>query len=161
MQVVTIKSKTRFAETSLKTRESVHSDRNWSKDLHEQLKLFWQEGLSTAEIGKRIGKSKNAVVGKAHRLGLSRESPIKRGVERKPRTVARAPRITLAIKTEKSPPPPEPIPVYRGNCCFPKGEPGTKSFQFCDDPAIAGKPYCLPHCKKAYVDFDINRYAAP
>ena len=52
----------------------------WSEDTIAQLRGLWAEGHSTAEIGRRMGISKNAVVGKAHRLSLSsRPSPIRRG----------------------------------------------------------------------------------
>jgi GcrA cell cycle regulator len=52
----------------------------WSEDAIGQLTALWAEGHSTAEIGRRMGVSKNAVVGKAHRLNLlARPSPIRRG----------------------------------------------------------------------------------
>jgi GcrA cell cycle regulator len=51
----------------------------WTPELMEQLAALWTEGHSTAEIGRRLGISKNAVVGKAHRLSLKpRPSPLKR-----------------------------------------------------------------------------------
>src|SRR5436305_8979298 len=51
----------------------------WSDDVISQLRGLWAEGLSTAEIGRRLGVSKNAIVGKAHRLDLpARPSPIRR-----------------------------------------------------------------------------------
>ncbi len=54
----------------------------WSDEIIERLRALWAEGLSTAEIGRRMGISKNAVVGKAHRLNLpARPSPIRRGAE--------------------------------------------------------------------------------
>jgi GcrA cell cycle regulator len=37
------------------------------------------------------------------------------------------------------------------SCCWPIGEPGTKTFRFCDDTSVAGKPYCVEHAKVAYV----------
>lgn len=50
----------------------------WTEESIAQLRVLWDEGLSTAEIGRRLGMSKNAVVGKAHRLDLSpRPSPIR------------------------------------------------------------------------------------
>jgi GcrA cell cycle regulator len=53
---------------------------DWNEETIGQLHDYWAEGLSTAEIGRRMGVSKNAVVGKAHRLNLpSRPSPIQRG----------------------------------------------------------------------------------
>jgi GcrA cell cycle regulator len=36
-------------------------------------------------------------------------------------------------------------------CCWPIGEPGTRSFRFCDDASEPGKPYCTEHAKLAYV----------
>ena len=55
----------------------------WNEKSIAKLRALWAEGLSTAEIGRRMGVSKNAVVGKAHRLNLpSRPSPIRRDVER-------------------------------------------------------------------------------
>ena len=51
----------------------------WDKTTITLLTLYWREGLTTAEIGRRVGCGKNAVVGKAHRLNLpERGSPIKR-----------------------------------------------------------------------------------
>ena len=52
----------------------------WNEETIALLRALWTEGHSTAEIGRRMGVSKNAVVGKAHRLNLSaRPSPIRRG----------------------------------------------------------------------------------
>ncbi|MGG5888572.1 GcrA family cell cycle regulator [Falsiroseomonas sp. HC035] len=52
---------------------------DWTAEAIERLRALWAEGHSTAEIGRRMGISKNAVVGKAHRLTLpARPSPIRR-----------------------------------------------------------------------------------
>ena len=54
----------------------------WNSEAIETLRSLWAEGHSTAEIGRRMGVSKNAVVGKAHRLNLpARPSPIRREPE--------------------------------------------------------------------------------
>lgn len=51
----------------------------WTDEMIAELKKLWQEGVTTGEIGKRLNVSKNSIVGKVHRLGLSgRPSPIKR-----------------------------------------------------------------------------------
>lgn len=51
---------------------------SWTDERIQELKDLWQQGHSASEIGKRMEVSKNAVVGKAHRLNLpSRPSPIK------------------------------------------------------------------------------------
>jgi GcrA cell cycle regulator len=51
----------------------------WDDETIRVLRDLWAEGLSTAEIGRRLSVSKNAIVGKAHRLELdARPSPIRR-----------------------------------------------------------------------------------
>ena len=50
----------------------------WTDEMVEGLRQMWEEGLTANEIAKRLGVSKNSIVGKVHRLGLSnRNSPIK------------------------------------------------------------------------------------
>ena len=64
---------------------------DWSAEAIETLKALWAEGHSTAEIGRRMGVSKNAIVGKAHRLALpARPSPIRRDGVSQPITSGRA-----------------------------------------------------------------------
>jgi GcrA cell cycle regulator len=149
----------------------------WNEDTIGRLRALWAEGLSTAEIGRRMGVSKNAVVGKAHRLNLTaRPSPIRRDGEKAPRR--RQPRrahgatlpalaAAMAPMPMVEPPPrlaerPAQPPVLRAlpaprpgarvtPCCWPIGEPGKRSFRFCDVDAIAGKPYCQEHSALAYV----------
>ncbi|GBD57157.1 GcrA family cell cycle regulator [Gluconobacter wancherniae] len=51
---------------------------DWTDDTIARLRDLWSQGLSTAEIGRQLSITKNAVVGKAHRLGLPpRPSPIR------------------------------------------------------------------------------------
>ena len=74
----------------------------WSEDAIAQLRALWMEGHSTAEIGRRMGVTKNAVVGKAHRLKLcARPSPIRheRRADARPRP-ARASKTAPAPSTE-------------------------------------------------------------
>jgi GcrA cell cycle regulator len=62
----------------------------WCDEVILQLRALWDEGHSTAEIGRRLGVTKNAIVGKAHRLDLpARPSPIRRDPDAAP--VRRAP----------------------------------------------------------------------
>lgn len=51
----------------------------WTDEIVARLRELWVQGLSTAEIGRQLNVTKNAVVGKAHRLGLEgRPSPIRK-----------------------------------------------------------------------------------
>jgi GcrA cell cycle regulator len=148
----------------------------WNDTIITELRGLWAEGLSTAEIGRRLGISKNAVVGKAHRLDLSpRPSPIRRQ-ERAPGAPSPAPRVvgpTLAPLPMRPAPMPMPATVAAAPvskpapsrrlaavstpatrvsaCCWPIGEPGKPSFHFCDAVAVQGKPYCTEHAQLAYV----------
>jgi len=68
-----------------------HPEGPWTDSKVSRLRALWAGGLRTVAIGVELGVSKNAVVGKAHRLGLTaRPSPIKSGEGFKP---ARVPRL--------------------------------------------------------------------
>lgn len=52
---------------------------SWTPERIDELTKLWETGHSASAIGKLLGVSKNAVVGKAHRMKLqARPSPIKR-----------------------------------------------------------------------------------
>src|SRR6185437_106913 len=60
---------------------------DWTSDQIQRLRDLWAEGHPTAEIARRMRISKNAAVGKAHRLYLpARQSPIRRDASATPRT---------------------------------------------------------------------------
>jgi GcrA cell cycle regulator len=42
----------------------------WTPERIAEVTRLWSQGLTTAEIGRLVGVTKNAIVGKAHRLGL-------------------------------------------------------------------------------------------
>ena len=151
---------------------------DWNDDAIARLRALWDEGHSTAEIGRRMGVTKNAIVGKAHRLELpARPSPIRRvtdagHVARRDQvrrvsgpTLPVADAVADAVRAEplaeapsaarpapqlRSVPPPRPA-ARVSTCCWPIGEPGTPSFRFCDEGALPNKPYCQEHASLAYV----------
>lgn len=66
----------------------------WDQEVIDQLRQLWTEGHGTAEIGRRLGVSKNAIVGKAHRLDLDgRPSPIRRPAPGQPPAAVHYPRL--------------------------------------------------------------------
>lgn len=68
------------------------NEMDWTDQTVATLRLLWSEGHSTAEIGRRMDTTKNAIVGKAHRLDLpARPSPIRAA---SPHRCKVAPRIT-------------------------------------------------------------------
>ena len=67
----------------------------WTPERIEQLTLLWDEGVTTAEIGRRIGVTKNAVIGKVHRLGLVPRVITQKPAPRPVRTTGTVYRIRL------------------------------------------------------------------
>jgi GcrA cell cycle regulator len=159
----------------------VQSVSPWTDLKIERLRSLWDDGLSASAIGRALNLSKNAVVGKAHRLDLSaRPCPIKplsgprQKRTHKPRVplppfsgpVCPAPILDVHEKdTEIGPhmlaapkaslpvsPPALQMSAYRiSQCSWPFGDPGTPTFRFCDSPSLPGKPYCAAHASRAYV----------
>ncbi len=129
----------------------------WTDEQVEELKRLWNEGLTTGDIGKALGVSKNAVVGKAHRLGLnSRPSPIRRGDEEAGAEEAPAPepKETKKVSGKREKPKEKLFTVNdltSNSCRWPIGDPKDEDFHFCGKEALPGKPYCLEHAAVAYV----------
>ncbi len=83
----------------------------WTEQMVEDLKKMWKEGLTTGEIGRRLNVSKNSIVGKVHRLGLSgRPSPIKRKDSSDNSKPAKTP-VTATKPAEKAAKAPAPKPI--------------------------------------------------
>ncbi len=151
----------------------------WTEQMVEELRKMWKEGLTTGEIGKRLNVSKNSIVGKVHRLGLSgRPSPIKKKDETevkaaapaKPAKPAAEPAPVPAkkkpepeLKTVSSPAPKTCSSAKSGSCnvglteldnhtCrWPVGDPKDDNFHFCGKKVRIGQTYCEEHSAQAYV----------
>jgi GcrA cell cycle regulator len=150
----------------------------WTDERVEQLKKLWADGLSASQIAGELGGiTRNAVIGKVHRLGLSGRakapsSSVPR--QRKPRapSMFRAPRPMMRGNTALAHAPaydydaePEPelieniIPIGQRctlleldqeKCHWPIGDPGQPDFFFCGGKTNAGTPYCGYHGRVAY-----------
>jgi GcrA cell cycle regulator len=86
---------------------------SWTEERIERLKKMWHDGSTASQIADELGGvSRNAVIGKAHRLGLEqRPSPVKPGEEvaKKPAAAAAAPTPAPAPKPAPEPEADEPI----------------------------------------------------
>jgi len=93
---------------------------SWTEERIERLKKMWQDGSTASQIADELGGvSRNAVIGKAHRLGLeARPSPVKPGEEKeKPAAAAPAPKPApveraapkAATPAAESPAPAQPV----------------------------------------------------
>lgn len=145
----------------------------WTEDRVGALTKLWLEGQSASQIAKALGGgvTRNAVIGKVHRLGLSgRAAPSQpaRTTYRptRPRATAPAPaqpsaprRIEAAQPRPVTPPRPEPAPELPGTatvmtlgahmCKWPIGDPSSTEFSFCGRRASEGV-YCVEHARVAY-----------
>lgn len=151
---------------------------SWNDERVETLKKLWSEGLSASQIASRIGGvTRNAVIGKVHRLGLSGRAPTSRTSPPRPRPRIAAPRRPAkprfaAVNNVAMRPSyhleAEPyvstyeeldIPVterkslldlVESSCRWPVGDPQTPEFHFCNRSKVAGLPYCEFHARRAF-----------
>ena len=131
----------------------------WTDEKTAKLRTLWAQGISATQIGKRLGISKNSVVGRAHRIGLpGRPSPIKQGgkhadrredyIRRKCSQVA-VQGIVTAPATQDTPEQPKPSRARSEPCSWVEGKAGA--WRYCDEPSEPGRVYCDDHCAVAYV----------
>ncbi len=154
----------------------------WTAERLNLLKKLWGEGLSAGQIAAELGGdvTRNAVLGKAHRLGLVHWAAKVPGTPR-PRKPTRRPDLSttaeLPVKQDPTPAPvavdPQPVeqraqlPLHHevivprseavtimelgeAMCRWPLGDPTTPEFRFCGAQAITGLPYCPHHAQIAY-----------
>ena len=152
----------------------------WTDERVETLKKLWLDGLSASQIAKQLGGvTRNAVIGKVHRLGLSgRAAPSQpaRPVFKAPRP-ARPAATTVPIARRAAPTAEAPPVVSvaeparaatalvprveeRGvatvltlgahMCKWPIGDPSSEEFSFCGRRSTDDGPYCIEHARVAY-----------
>lgn len=155
------------------TLEATDKEPAWAEAEVSSAKTLWEAGMSASQIAARLGtgKSRNAILGKLHRLGVIRNlarpdnshlDPKER--TRKPRPMRQAPSMPSLKKPAApvralvivAPPPAETkdgrITVANlepGMCKWPIGDPQHDDFCFCGNGQVDGKPYCEFHAKLA------------
>ncbi|MFT3997218.1 MAG: GcrA family cell cycle regulator [Asticcacaulis sp.] len=149
---------------------------SWTDERVETLKKLWQEGHSASQIAKTLGGvTRNAVIGKVHRLGLSGRAapsqparPLYKPAKPPRPAQAAAPAPQPAPRRVSVEPAPRPVaqlpsvPVIEGPgtatvltlgskmCKWPIGDPSSDEFTFCGRRAADGIPYCGEHSRVAY-----------
>jgi GcrA cell cycle regulator len=150
----------------------------WNDERVELLKKLWSDGLSASQIAGRLGGvTRNAVIGKVHRLGLSGRATTSRMKSHRPRARAQTAKRLMKPRfanvgnpalrqlylgdTEPYTPPAEElvIPVAErksiqtlteASCRWPIGDPQHADFHFCGRSKITGLPYCDFHARRAF-----------
>ena len=152
----------------------------WNDERVDALKKLWADGLSASQIAGRLGGvTRNAVIGKVHRLGLAgrattsrmkshtrrvRTAQAAKGrlMRTRPIGVANSPLKSLYLAdTEPYVPPAEELVIplnerkyiqtLTESCCrWPIGDPQQPDFHFCGKKKIPGLPYCEVHARRAF-----------
>lgn len=143
----------------------------WTEDRVEMLSKLWAEGLSASQVAKQLGGvTRNAVIGKVHRLGLSGRAKPARLVKRAPRQASAAKTRTVAPRAPRMPrriaptPPAVPLEAKKMDngefatiltitdhmCKWPIGDPSESDFRFCGRGTDKADPYCAAHAQVAY-----------
>lgn len=138
----------------------------WTTERLEALKTHFAAGLSCRQIAAEIGVSRNAVIGKLSRLGLSREKtddamrPKKPKGERRGRTGS-VPRqqfeMLRQVYDEAAFGDPSVVSAHRCSlfelnkerCRWPVNA-EAEEFSFCGNTPLVGMPYCKGHTRLAY-----------
>ena len=151
----------------------------WDDERVELLKKLWAEGLSASQIASRMGGvTRNAVIGKVHRLGLSgratpaapkrgrsfdevveeAEEPVRRTPTLKP--VREEPEFTAPIVLDGGDR--TTVATLKNNMCkWPIGDPAKDDFHFCGQNTSTGKSYCAYHAHLAFQPAQQRRIERP
>ena len=137
----------------------------WTDERLELLKGHFAAGLTCRQIAAEIGVSRNAVIGKLSRLGLTRDKPpgcgearAKRPRERRGRSVPRLQYDMLREVYDEAAFTETPIEsahrcslfeLSKERCRWPVNA-EAEEFSFCGNTPLAGLPYCQGHTRLAY-----------
>ena len=137
---------------------------SWTEEKVAKLKELWGKGNTASQIAEIIGGiSRNAVIGKAHRLNLSAKIKTRTAasnqnfenslVEKnnKSKRVRRSKFKSLIIEKDFEPENPKQLEELDENSCkWPIGHPDEKSFYFCGRSSLKDFSYCKLHLLYAY-----------
>ncbi len=111
----------------------------WTLERVDSLVRLWSDGLSARQIADKLGGvTRNAVIGKAHRLNLQRGTPTPEPAPEPP-----PPRIDYPIT-----PMPE---VKNWMCPWQIAEPGRFGLHICGKTVQPGRQFCAEHLTAAYL----------
>ena len=138
---------------------------SWNTQKVEDLKKLWNEGVATSRIGEQLGFTKNAVIGKAFRLGLERRQNSRKKTAHSQSVSSVTTYRETSVPGNSQISPKREVTRRREkfsfkksivgtgsfkSCQWPIGDPLEEGFHYCGGQNIPTKPYCIEHYKKAY-----------
>ena len=137
---------------------------SWNDEKVCKLKELWGKGNTASQIAEIIGGlSRNAIIGKAHRLNLSSKIKTRSSISgqsyqnsneennSKEKIERRSKFKSLVIEKDFEPENPKKLEELDENCCkWPVGHPEEKTFYFCGRSSLKDFSYCRLHLLYAY-----------
>jgi len=155
-----------IANTRYSSFNPIKKKMSWTPEREKKLKELWKKGHTASQIAGIIGETtRNAVIGKAHRLNLEARSiskkskPITRlitegqkGVAEKPEKMGRKARFkSLLLDKNFEPENPKNLEELTDETCrWPLGHPYEEKFYFCGRKPMEKFPYCKLHVLYAF-----------
>ena len=137
---------------------------SWTEEKVEKLRDLWSKGHTASQIAEVLGETtRNAVIGKAHRLNLEARAPSKQTssssnksssnpVKRSSQTLSRKSKFQsiLLDKNFEAEKPTSLENLTESTCKWPIGHPDEKNFYFCGRKPEGDFPYCKLHVLYAF-----------